>query len=138
MIIVNKLFQENFDTTFMRNRKSCQNINCLFFFLFFFLIKIFIKSQVASPRLKCQQTEFSQVHLIKIEQQQHNRKATLHISFKFQPKLNISIITVKMSLKTILNIMFQIHVPLINFCGTINFGGVWFAVMLHYCNITLM
>ena len=29
--IVNKLFQENFDTNFMENRKNYQNINDFFF-----------------------------------------------------------------------------------------------------------
>ena len=31
-VMINNPFQESFDTTFMRNRKSCQNINCFFFF----------------------------------------------------------------------------------------------------------
>ena len=33
-MMVNNLFYENFDTTFMGNKKNCQNINCFFFFLF--------------------------------------------------------------------------------------------------------
>ena len=54
-VMVNNSFYENFDTTFMRNGKSCQNINFFFIFLweiekivktlitFFFSIKTFFK-----------------------------------------------------------------------------------------------
>ena len=55
--------------------------------------------------------EFSRIHLIIIEQYQHKRVATLRLRFNFQPKLNIFVITVQMSLKTILNFMFQIQSP---------------------------
>ena len=33
-MMVNNLFYENFNTTFMGNEKNYQNINCFFFFLF--------------------------------------------------------------------------------------------------------
>ena len=32
--LVKNLFKENFDITFMESEKSCQNINCFFFFSF--------------------------------------------------------------------------------------------------------
>ena len=34
-ILFNNLFQKNFDTTFMENEKTCQNINCFFSHNFF-------------------------------------------------------------------------------------------------------
>ena len=105
MTTINESFQEYFDTTFMGNRKNYQNI-CAFFFFFLFPQK------------------FSQSHKLPYQgpiiQQKHKHKATLCLSFNFQPKLNISIIFVQMSLKTILNIMFQKHCPLMSFYGTIN------------------
>ena len=37
---VKNLIKESFDITFMRNEKSCQNINCFYFFSHKNLLKI--------------------------------------------------------------------------------------------------
>ena len=37
--LVNNLFYESFDTTFMKNEKNCQNIN----YFFYFFVKFFFK-----------------------------------------------------------------------------------------------
>ena len=38
-VIINNLFYESFDTTFMKNEKNCQNIN----YFFYFFVKFFFK-----------------------------------------------------------------------------------------------
>ena len=37
--LVNNLFYESFDTTFMKNEKNCQNINSFFYFFVKFFFK---------------------------------------------------------------------------------------------------